>query len=82
MNLSCDQATAICDKNQYGEASFWEIIKLNFHLILCKRCGLYSKQNNLMTKCYHKHNEKQKNNECCLEEKEKKQMKKEVLEKI
>ncbi len=54
MKLTCDEATAICDKNQYNEASLWEKIRLGFHLILCKRCGLYSKQNKVMSTCYQK----------------------------
>ena len=48
--ISCDEATTICDKNQYGEASFWEKIKLNLHLLMCKHCRGYSKQNHLITK--------------------------------
>jgi len=48
--ISCDEATAICDKNQYGEASSWDKLKLNFHLLLCKHCATYSKQNNAITK--------------------------------
>lgn len=52
MKLSCDEATAICDKSQYKEASLWEKIKLGLHLFLCKKCGKYAKQNAIMTKCY------------------------------
>ena len=48
--ISCDEATAICDKSQYGEASFWEKLKLNLHLLMCKHCRGYSKQNHLITK--------------------------------
>ena len=29
MKINCDEATTICDKSQYKEAGFWEIIKLN-----------------------------------------------------
>jgi hypothetical protein len=54
MKLTCDEATAICDKSQYNEASLWEKIKLNIHLFLCKKCGLYSKQNKVMSTCYQK----------------------------
>jgi hypothetical protein len=53
MKLSCDEATKLCDKSQYDEITFLEKMKLNFHLFLCKKCGLYSKQNKIMTKCYH-----------------------------
>ena len=44
MKISCDEATKICDKNQYEEGSLWEKIKLNIHIFLCKKCDLYSKQ--------------------------------------
>ena len=48
--ISCDEATAICDKNQYGEASKWDRLRLNFHLLLCKHCSAYSKQNHIVSK--------------------------------
>ncbi|MCF6223553.1 MAG: hypothetical protein L3J34_07460 [Flavobacteriaceae bacterium] len=48
--ISCDEATAICDKNQYGEASKWDKLRLSFHLLLCKHCKSYSNQNNFITK--------------------------------
>ena len=47
--ISCDEATTICTKNQYKEASFLEKVKLNIHLLNCKICGLYSKQNTKLT---------------------------------
>ena len=53
--LTCDEATTICDKSQYGEASVSEIIRLNIHLIMCKYCKKYTKQNNLMTRLFGKH---------------------------
>ena len=52
--LTCDEATAICDKNQYGEASISEKISLTFHLLRCKYCKKYTKQNNLMTQLFGK----------------------------
>lgn len=57
MKLNCDQATSICDKNQYdGESTVWSKIKLSWHVLFCKKCGVYSEQNSLMTKCYEKQN--------------------------
>ena len=50
--ISCDEATTICDKNQYGEASFSEKMKLSFHLMFCKFCKTYSKQNGFMSKIF------------------------------
>ncbi len=52
MLISCDEATTICDKNQYGEASFFEKIKLTLHLFLCKHCKTYSQQNNILSKIF------------------------------
>jgi len=48
--ISCDEATTICDKNQYGEASRWDKMRLNLHMALCKHCKSYSKQNHIITK--------------------------------
>lgn len=48
-NITCDEATTICDKSQYGEASFYEKLQLNWHLLMCKICALYTKQNRTMT---------------------------------
>ncbi|HCY97037.1 MAG: hypothetical protein ACI6PN_10000 [Polaribacter sp.] len=50
--LSCDQATTICDKNQYGEASIKELITLKIHFIRCKICAIYTKQNTLLSVFY------------------------------
>ena len=82
MKLSCNEATTICDKGQYGEITFWEKIKLSWHLFSCKNCGKYSKQNGIMTKCYKNQTEILKKNGCCLSAKEKKTMEKELKEKI
>ncbi|WP_111707295.1 hypothetical protein [Lutibacter citreus] len=82
MKLTCDEATTICDKSQYGEASLWDKIKLNIHIFLCKNCGTYSKQNVVMTKCFNKHKEVIKKEERCLGDEEKKTMEQEVLEKL
>ncbi|NKQ39436.1 MAG: hypothetical protein HF967_08260 [Methanosarcinales archaeon] len=48
--ICCDEATSICDKNQYGEATVWDKFRLSLHLFLCKHCKSYSKQNSLITK--------------------------------
>ena len=47
--LSCDKATTICDKNQYREASVLDKARLILHLLICKYCRDYSKQNSAMT---------------------------------
>lgn len=50
--ITCDEATTICDKSQYGEATFIEKVKLNYHLLICKVCALYTKQNRKMTELF------------------------------
>jgi hypothetical protein len=52
LKITCNQATTICDKNQYGEGSVKELIKLNIHLILCRICMKYSKQNTTLSSFY------------------------------
>jgi predicted anti-sigma-YlaC factor YlaD len=54
MLISCDKATHTCDKTQYDEASLWEKIKLNIHLLICKACRKYSSNNGKLTKLIHK----------------------------
>ena len=82
MKLTCDEATKICDKSQYNEASIIEKLKLNLHLLLCKKCGLYSKQNSMLTKCYEKHKQLNKEQKRCLCEEEKRLMDKEIKAKL
>ena len=50
MMINCEQAAHICNKAQYKEASFWEIIQLNMHTLICKMCAKYSKKNGKLTK--------------------------------
>jgi len=55
LKISCDEATTICDKNQYGEATLLEKLKLNLHFVKCKICFKYTKQNMSLTKLYKEH---------------------------
>ncbi|GGX16761.1 hypothetical protein [Aquimarina muelleri] len=48
--VSCADANHFCDKNQYKEATFWEKVKLNIHLIYCSVCRKYSTKNSKLTK--------------------------------
>ena len=73
--LSCDDATAICDKSQYKQASLYELLQLRFHLWTCCFCRLYSKHNRLLTKAL-KHKKKTPRN-CCLTAEEKEALQKE-----
>ena len=75
LNITCNQATTICDKSQYGEATLFEKIQLNFHFFGCKICRMYSKQNVKMSKVF-----KMKANDCkkrisCMSSVEKEQLK-------
>lgn len=49
MKITCEEASSICDKSQYKEASFWDIFKLRIHLLYCKACKAYSKKNSELT---------------------------------
>lgn len=78
MKLTCDEASTICDKSQYGESTSWEKIKLNIHLFLCKKCGLYTKQNKVMSTCYQKLKEEEYSKTAHLDQEEKKCMEQEL----
>lgn len=52
--VSCDEAKQICDKSQYGEATFWEKVKLNIRLSWCKITRAYSKNNKKLTQLVEK----------------------------
>tara|TARA_B100000795_G_scaffold18122_1_gene12048 strand:+ start:222 stop:452 length:231 start_codon:yes stop_codon:yes gene_type:complete len=43
--MKCEEAGHVCDKSQYKEASFWEKVKLNIHLLYCSVCRKYTKNN-------------------------------------
>ena len=67
--ISCDEASHNCDKLQYNEASFWEKIKLNIHLLYCQACRKYSSNNTKLSKII------QDSGVDCLELKDKQEMK-------
>ena len=48
--LSCDEAYEICDKSQYGEATLWQMIKLNLRYIYCRLTQAYVKRNRKLTR--------------------------------
>ena len=77
--LTCDEATVICDKSQYGEASLWDKIKLNLHFAKCKFCKLYTKHNTFISSIINQNKsslcDRQRN---CLTEQEKQHLKKEL----
>ena len=82
LKLTCDEATKICDKSQYGAISFLERLKLQYHILMCKICVKYSKQNSVMTKCLGKHKNSDQHTSPCLCKEEKVEMKEKIEEKI
>lgn len=80
--ITCDEATAICDKNQYGEASFGEKIKLTIHFYKCKICKCYSDQNVTMTKIYNSYSKGKCDKNTCLTSKDKEKIEEAVKEKM
>lgn len=82
MKLNCDQATSICDKSQYNEASFLEKIKLIIHMFHCKYCNIYSRQNTILSKCFKKHKHQHSSYLKCLNNEEKCCMENNIKEKI
>ncbi|WP_040278808.1 hypothetical protein [Psychroserpens damuponensis] len=50
LKLSCQEASHICDKNQYKEANFREKVILTIHLIYCRACRKYTSRNSKLSK--------------------------------
>jgi len=82
ISLTCDEATTICDKSQYGEAFFYEKVKLGFHMLFCKYCVVYSKQNKILTKIFKIEVQKCKSQKKQLSVVEKKEIKKRLLKEL
>ncbi len=68
--IKCDEATTICDKNQYCEASTFDKLRLSIHNFLCHRCRLYSEQNATMTKLFKTHLKKNSEQHLCKSDKD------------
>tara|TARA_B110000967_G_scaffold190670_1_gene215588 strand:- start:813 stop:1067 length:255 start_codon:yes stop_codon:yes gene_type:complete len=47
--ISHKQAKHICDKKQYGEATFLESVSLSIRISWCRLTKIYSKKNNKLT---------------------------------
>ncbi len=80
--ISCDEATTICDKNQYGEASLYDKLRLNLHFLRCKICRMYTKQNTLLTKIFGGYAEEQCAKNRCLTTEDKKKLESEFQKKL
>ena len=69
MSASCEKANHVCDKTQYKEATLWEKIKLNIHLLYCRACREYTKNNQKLSRAI------KKSDVQCLDCKDKETMK-------
>ena len=69
--LPCNEANHVCDKKQYKEATLWEKIILTFHLVYCRACNKYTKNNTKLTRAV------KDSKVICLDNKEKEVMKQE-----
>lgn len=47
--IDCSEAAFSCDKAQYKEASLIEKMKIHLHILFCKPCKKYTKQNIKLT---------------------------------
>lgn len=54
--LPCEEANHVCNKGQYKEASFLELIKLKLHLLYCNACKKHSARNTKLTEFINKEN--------------------------
>ncbi len=80
LKITCDEATTICDKSQYGEATVFQKIQLNFHFLVCKICSMYTKQNNEMSKVYKMKARDCKEKKQCMSSEEKETLKRQLQE--
>jgi hypothetical protein len=80
--ISCDEATTICDKNQYGEATIIDKLKLNLHFLRCKICKMYTKQNTLLSRIFGVYSDEQCAEKKCLSPEDKQKIEKQVAEKL
>lgn len=72
LKITCEEATMICTKSQYGESAFLERIQLGFHIMFCKICRTFSKQNNeLSNVCNLSRKHEENNSSINKEDKEK-----------
>ena len=54
ITIPCKEANHVCDKTQYNDATLWEKIILNIHLIYCRACRKYTANNSKLTKAIKK----------------------------
>ncbi|MFN2261613.1 MAG: hypothetical protein ABR595_06070 [Psychroflexus sp.] len=49
---SCRKVAEFSDKQQYNEASVWQKIRVQLHILNCERCQKYHQMNNALTKLF------------------------------
>lgn len=54
LKIPCNEANHICDKTQYKDASFWDMVILNIHLLYCRACRKYTARNTKLSKAIQK----------------------------
>ena len=52
---SCQKVAEFSDKQQYAEASFWEKLRVQVHILYCKHCHAYHHKNEELTQLLKKH---------------------------
>ncbi|MDO6738133.1 hypothetical protein [Wenyingzhuangia sp. 2_MG-2023] len=71
MKITCEEATTICTKSQYGEATLIDKIKVKLHFAMCKVCRRFSKQNSELSSVCALAKKYQEKHKCCLSEQDK-----------
>jgi hypothetical protein len=52
---SCQKVAEFSDKQQYDEASLWEKLRVQIHIMHCKQCYSYHHKNEALTKLLNTH---------------------------
>jgi len=78
LKITCDEATTICDKGQYGESTLLEKIKLSIHFITCKICKRYTKQNKTLQGIYKGYANSCKEQKLCMSKEDKDALKRQL----
>ena len=76
MLINCTQAAEICNKAQYHEANGWQIMKLKFHHVYCRKCKNHAVKNGKLTTLCSRADLK------CMDDKKKKKLKDKIKENI
>lgn len=80
IKITCEEATTICTKSQYGEATLIDKIKLNIHFMFCKVCRMFTKQNSALSDMCAMAKSYQETHDCSLTEADKAKLKEQIKE--